>query len=244
MRVDPGPGPLATLPERLLGHTRWQLASGPLGDGVAAAARRAGAADWSAHRRAFAERHPIAELVWVLPGADGPLPVCESGAPRFSAAGEFLGYAGVIREAGAALARERQAIGLAQAVHGLAVPLLGVEADANGCVRVRTANAAASALLGADGADLPGRPLDQLPLDGGTGAARSLAVVVGEALASGRALVRTARLVEHDGRTRPLTLRLDSLPPLDGRSAVGVLTLDPLPHEVRARQDALAAAER
>jgi signal transduction histidine kinase len=197
-RVDAG---RVGSPLRLrLGSARWEGGALPLD-----------APDWTAHRQAIARHEPFADLAWVWADPSGRVRIAiDSGLPRRDAAGRFLGYAGVSRDAGAETVAERARRLAVSALLAAAEPVLWIEAaaDSGGGWQVIWANAAACRLF-----DRTERELRQIPCRtlfgaGSQGAVGSLEAAL-RARRETRLYVDVARKY---GEPRSVELRLEPLP--------------------------------
>jgi PAS domain-containing protein len=145
----------------LLGRARWECDGIQLGRSIAgAAANPSPDHDWLAHREQVARGKSFSEMVWSVP-LDGTRRVflVESGRPRQNREGEIIGYCGLIRDVGSALAAERATQNLMTALRVATEPTLLIEAtEGSPGWRVRWVNAAACAILGRTDSEISATP--------------------------------------------------------------------------------------
>jgi signal transduction histidine kinase len=233
----------ALLARQLLGRTRWESGGMLIGRSIAAAAANpATDGDWSAHREQLARGRPFAELVWSLPVEGGGRAfLVESGRPRLDAQGAVIGYGGLLREIGGALAAERASQNALTALRVAPEPSLLIEAsDAPPGWRVAWANAAACAMLGRTDTEIVSTSPQAL-----FGRANATAVTaIAEALAAGRGARLACELPDRYGHARSVSIRVDPVAPLEGLRAQAGLSIDYLQVESERMRERAESAHR
>jgi signal transduction histidine kinase len=243
MRIETETDEQALLARQLLGRTRWDDGGMLIGRSIAAAAANPVAdGDWSILREQLARGRPFAELVWSLPVEGGGRAfLVESGRPRLDAAGAVIGYGGLLREIGGALAAERASQNALTALRVAPEPSLLIEAsDAPPGWRVAWANAAACAMLGRTDTEI----VSTAPqvLFGGDNAAA--VATIGEALAAGRGARLSCELPDRYGDSRGVSIRIDPVAPLEGLRAQAGLSIDYLQVESERMRERAESAHR
>lgn len=223
-RVDDGPVPS---PLRLrLGRRRWDDGAVPLGD-----------PDWSAHRARIERREAFVEFVWVSTDPSGRVRVTiDSGLPRHDAAGRFVGYAGISREASAERIADRSRRLALASLLAATEPVLWIEAGPSGGDRWRVvwANAAACRLF-----DRTERELCELPCATLLGPdSQTVVAGVDAALRSRRESRLHGDIARRYGELRSVEVRIEPLPGDSALRPVAALLLhDRSADQARLREE-------
>jgi signal transduction histidine kinase len=227
----------------LLGRARWECDGIQLGRSIAgAAANPSPDHDWLAHREQVARGKSFSEMVWSVP-LDGARRVflVESGRPRQNRDGQIIGYCGLVRDVGSALAAERATQNLMTALRVATEPTLLIEAtEGSPGWRVRWVNAAACAILGrTDSEILAATPETLFGNDN-----RPCIEAIAQALVRGRGARIDAELADRYGQTRAASLRVDPVSPLTGLQPQAALSIDYFHAETARLREQAGAAHR
>jgi signal transduction histidine kinase len=231
------------LARSLLGRTRWECGGIQLGRSIAgAAANPAPDSQWLAHREQIARGKTFSEMVWSVPiDANRRVFIVESGRPRVDQDGRIVGYSGLIRDVGGALAAERATQNLMTALRVAPEPTLLIEATPGlPGWRVRWANAAACAMLGRTDSEILTASPDTL--FGGDN--RACIEAIGGALASGRGVRLESELADRYGQTRTASMRIDPVLPLEGLQPQAALSIDYFHAETERLREQAGSAHR
>lgn len=243
LRIDSETEEQALIARQLLGRTRWGCGGLLVGPSIAgAAANPAADGDWRAHRELLARGRSFAEMVWSLPvEGSGRSFLVESGRPRLGADGAILGYSGLLREIGGALAAERATQSALTALRVAPEPALLIESsDGPAGWRVRWANAAACAMLGRTDTEIVAASPRLL-----FGEANQSGIeIIAGALTSGRGARFACELPDRYGQRRNASIRVDPLAPLEGMRAQASLSIDLLQAESERLRERAEAAHR
>jgi signal transduction histidine kinase len=243
VRIEHETDEQALLARQLLGRTRWDSGGMLIGRSIAAAAANpATDGDWNSHREQLARGRPYAELVWSLPVEGGGRAfLVESGRPRLDAGGAVIGYGGLLREIGGALAAERASQNALTALRVAPEPALLIEAsDATPGWRVAWANAAACAMLGRTDTEIVSTAPQVL-----FGSANAAAIAtIAESLAAGRGARLACELPDRYGHSRGVSIRIDPVAPLEGLRAQAGLSIDYLQVESERMRERAESAHR
>ncbi|MCX7274422.1 MAG: hypothetical protein NTV19_14830 [Burkholderiales bacterium] len=231
------------LARSLLGRTRWECGGIQLGRSIAgAAANPAPDSQWLAHREQLARGKTFSEMVWSVPiDANRRVFIVESGRPRADQDGRIIGYSGLIRDVGGALAAERATQNLMTALRVAPEPTLLIEATPGlPGWRVRWSNAAACAMLGRTDSEILTASPDTL--FGGDN--RACIEAIGGALASGRGVRLESELADRYGQTRTASIRIDPVLPLEGLQPQAALSIDYFHAETERLREQAGSAHR
>ncbi len=233
----------ALLARCLLGRARWECGGIHLGRSIASvAANPAPDRAWLAHREQLARGKSFSEMVWSVPlDANRRVFVVESGRPRIDAQGQVIGYSGLLRDAGGAIAAERASQNLMTALRVATEPTLLVEAtDGPPGWQVRWANSAACAMFGRTDSEILQAGADTLF---GT-ENRECIEAVTTALIRGRGARLQAELSDRYGQSRTVSIRVDPVSPLDGVPSQAALSIDYFHAETTQLREQAGAAHR
>lgn len=225
----------------LLGRARWEIGVRiPAGRIPGSAPAGIAFSDWTAHLQAFANRESFSDLIWELPRTGGSLPLRESGRPRFTPGGDFIGYTGLIREAVEPVTRDLASAALRNALQLAPMPFMQIQAadEGVGC-RATWVNSAGCALFGHSEAEILAADPSSL-FDGNAGDCHA---AIAAAVSGATSLRRPAVVLDAQGKTRPVVLRVDPIHAPRPLPAQALLSLDPFQPELDAVRARLESAE-
>lgn len=203
-----------------IGLCPWDSAGQPLEE-----------ATWEPHRKRLAQREPFHEFAWVWTDDAGRVRIqIDSGMPRFDEKNQFIGYAGVSREASQQVVADRARRLATSALLASSQPVLWIEAQTGGGWRVIWANATACSLFDRSERELRERPESTLF------AAQALSVpdAIEQGLRQQRGLSLEVVIARRHGEERPVSLRFEPLAGTRALQACGALLIEDR-HEALAR---------